>query len=84
MIRTCAACQAQGDKYTFYRIARVNGIAVADPDGIATGRGVYVCRNVACMERLRKSKRADAVLKVPVPDEVYETLLRAIPNGETN
>lgn len=81
-VRTCAACQTQGDKYTFYRIARVNGSVVADPSCSEMGRGVYVCRDATCIERLRKSRRVDAVLKVSTHDEIYDALLRAVSEEE--
>ena len=38
------------------------------------GRGAYICNNVACLDRVKKSKRLEKVLDMKISEEIYEDL----------
>ena len=42
--------------------------------GKMEGRGAYICDNIECLERVKKSKRLERVLDINISDEIYESL----------
>ena len=56
--RTCMGCNEKKDKKDLIRIVKnkANEILV-DKTGKLNGRGAYICNNVECLEKLKKSKR---------------------------
>ena len=74
-VRTCAGCRAAKDKKELIRIVRrPDGSVVPDPTGRENGRGTYLCRNVECLAKARKSKSMERSLSVQISDEVYAEL----------
>lgn len=56
--RTCVQCGETGGKRSFLRIAgRPERGWEPDPEGLKPGRGIYVCRNAACVEEFVKRIR---------------------------
>ena len=45
-----------------------------DKTGKMEGRGAYICNNVACLDRVKKSKRLEKVLDMKISEEIYEDL----------
>ena len=58
------------------------GEVMLDLTGKASGRGAYVCNNPECFELARKARRFERSLSCKIPDEVYESMSRALKNGE--
>ncbi|HEU5359810.1 MAG TPA: YlxR family protein [Candidatus Deferrimicrobiaceae bacterium] len=61
--RTCVQCGTKGDKGGFYRIAGRPGKGwEPDPEAKMPGRGIYLCRDAACIagfaRRIRTQKGA--------------------------
>ena len=50
------------------------GEILLDFTGRRSGRGAYICRDVACLRKARKSKRIDRSLECTVPEEVYDRM----------
>ncbi len=76
-VRTCVACRARDLKRTFVRIVRTpDGTLAIDPTGKRSGRGAYLCRRFSCWERAAQSDVLERALRVPVPPEFREELLR--------
>ncbi len=69
--RTCAGCGKKADKNELVRIGRTADGKVAIGQG---GRGAYLCKSVACLNAAIKKKRIGAVLRAPVPTEIYGQL----------
>lgn len=70
--RTCTGCGKKGDKSEFIRISKSqNGEFSIDSP---SGRGAYICKDAACLEKAIKRKRISAVLRGPVPQEIYSRL----------
>ena len=53
-----------------------------DETGRMNGRGAYLCRSCECLQKARKSKALERALKVPIPDEIYETLEKGLKSIE--
>lgn len=79
--RTCVGCRRTGDQAQLIRIAalsRESGVKpLLDPLRRAGGRGVYLCPNLDCFDKARRSRQFDRTLKQPVShglDECREAL----------
>ena len=72
-LRKCTGCQEMKDKRTLVRVVRSeNGEFSVDFTGKKPGRGAYICPNLECLEKAKKSKGLERSFKTPVPAEVYE------------
>ena len=49
---------------------------VYDPRGKVPGRGAYLCRSTACLEKAVKSRALARALETEITPEIYETLRR--------
>jgi len=52
-----------------------------DSTGKKSGRGAYVCNNLACFEKAVKQKGLERSFKQAVPSEVYEQLRKEFDNN---
>ena len=74
-IRQCVACREHREKALLARVVRKpDGQVVYDGRGKVPGRGAYLCRNVACLERAVRSKALSRALEVEIPEEMFDTL----------
>lgn len=73
--RTCMGCNEKREKQQLIRIVKnkQNEIKI-DKTGKMEGRGAYICNNVACLDRVKKSKRLEKVLDMKISEEIYEDL----------
>ncbi|MDE5696112.1 MAG: YlxR family protein [Lachnospiraceae bacterium] len=78
-LRQCIGCGEMKSKKEMLRVLRTEdqGI-VLDTTGRKNGRGAYICPNPECMERARKSRGLDRAFRMPVPDEIYDSLTKEI------
>ncbi len=68
-------CHSKKDKKDLIRIVRTTqGDIQIDKTGKLNGRGAYICNNIACLEKVIKSKRLEKMLEVPISDEIYHAL----------
>ena len=51
-----------------------DGTVSLDFTGKKSGRGAYICREVRCLQKARKSRRLERVLECVIPDEVYDAM----------
>lgn len=79
-MRTCAGCGGRFDKreHGFLRITNKNGEILLDENGDLGGRGAYICRDVNCVAKLKKSGRLSKLLRLPVPAEIYDIAEEAV------
>jgi len=78
-LRTCVGCGRRRPKRELVRVVRSPaGVIEPDTTGRLAGRGAYVCPNRNCLETAARGKKLERALKAPVPDEVLETLARAV------
>lgn len=84
-IRRCVVCGRRSDKSQngFIRVVRPkDGRACIDPDGCASGRGAYVCRDPECVEKLCHSRRLSRCLHGDVPESLYDALRGEVAHRE--
>lgn len=73
--RQCLGCNEHRPKMELLRVVKTpEGEIVLDFTGKKSGRGAYICRDVKCLKKARKSKRIDSNLGVTVPEEVYDRM----------
>lgn len=74
-LRKCIGCQEMKDKRQLIRVVKSDdGVYSLDKTGKKAGRGAYVCPNVDCFNKARKSKGFERSFKASVPKEVYDNL----------
>ena len=82
--RQCAGCREKKSKMDLFRIIRTpEGQVVLDGSGRMNGRGVYICPDRACLDKVRKSRALSRSLKADIPDQVYEKLEEELSRLET-
>lgn len=73
--RACIGCGEMKDKREMIRVLKTpEGEFTLDSTGKKNGRGAYLCRSGACLERAVKTKGLDRSFKMSVPKEVYDAL----------
>ncbi len=70
--RTCVGCQERKPKRELLRVIRSpDGKIEIDITGKKSGRGAYLCYNMACFKETIKKKRLGRALKVELlPDTI--------------
>ena len=74
-MRMCVGCHEMKPKRELQRIVRSpEGEVSIDPIGKKPGRGAYVCRNVDCLKKARKTRVLERKFEASVADEVFDSL----------
>ena len=82
-VRMCSGCGQHIPKKELIRVVRSpEGELSVDLTGKKSGRGAYLCQNVECLKKARKTRRLERSLSCQIPDEVYERLEREIAGSE--
>ena len=78
-VRMCAGCREHFEKAKLIRVVRTpEGTLVLDAGKKTSGRGVYICRNMDCLRKARKSRALERMLNIPIPAEAYDALEAAL------
>ena len=78
-MRQCMGCNEHKPKPELLRVVRSPEGAVAlDFTGKKSGRGAYICREVKCLQKARRSHRLERVLECEIPDAVYDEMEREL------
>lgn len=73
--RRCVGCGVSKEKRSLIRIVRdPEGNISIDATGKRSGRGAYLCLDLNCFKKARKSKRLDSNLNSTISEEIYERL----------
>ena len=81
--RQCMGCRERKAKKEMIRVARcTDGTVQLDFSGKLNGRGAYVCPDPECLKKAQKAKSLERSLEVPIPEEVYQHLVREM-EGKT-
>ena len=74
-LRQCLGCNERKAKKELLRVVRTpEGEIVLDFTGKRSGRGAYICQDIKCLKKARKSRRIDKNLECEIPDEVYDRM----------
>jgi predicted RNA-binding protein YlxR (DUF448 family) len=74
VLRVCMGCGERKPKQELLRIVRTpEGAFLIDETGKTAGRGAYLCKNVACLERAKKTRKVErAFVQMFQPAEYKE------------
>jgi len=79
--RKCVGCGETFQKQDLIRVVRApDGTVSLDFKGKKSGRGAYICKNVACFKKARKAKRLERNLDTQIPESVYDALETELTN----
>lgn len=57
------------------RVVRLpDGGVTLDLVGKVSGRGAYICPDIECFRKARKSKRIERTLECEIPDEIFDVM----------
>ena len=74
-MRMCVSCREMQPKKELVRVVRTpEGAVVLDTTGRANGRGAYLCKKSACLEKAIKSRALERALETKIEPETYDTL----------
>ena len=75
--RQCMGCRERKNKRDMLRVVRqTDGEVTLDFGGKVNGRGAYVCPDIECLKKARKSRALERCLEVEIPQEVYDRMER--------
>ena len=74
-MRQCMGCNEHKPKSELFRVVRSpEGEISLDVTGRKNGRGAYICHDVKCLRKARKSRRIESALECSIPDAVYDEM----------
>lgn len=77
--RTCTVCRTQKNKNELLRIVKnKENIIKVDEKGKEPGRGAYICLNMECFEKAKKTKKLEKALDIKINDEIYDEIKNII------
>lgn len=77
--RQCIGCRISKDKTELIRIVRTKdqGVVV-DKTGRMNGRGAYICNDLQCFQKVRKTRALNRLFHMEVAEEIYDQLERQL------
>ena len=83
-LRKCIGCNEIKNKKEMLRVLKTtDNEIVLDATGKKNGRGAYLCFSKDCLKNAMKNKGLERSLKMPIPQEVYESLERELDTIES-
>ncbi len=74
-MRRCVGCMEKYEKSELVRVLRTpDGDVKIDATGRANGRGAYLCRRRACLEKALKNRGLERSLDMKIPESVMDEL----------
>ena len=81
-MRQCLGCREMKPKRELIRVVRSpEGAISLDFKGKASGRGAYVCPDMACLKKAMKSKAIERAFETSIPEEIYAQLTEQMEAG---
>ena len=82
-MRQCVGCREMKPKKERIRGVRSpEGASSLDVRGKAPGRGAYLCPDAACLKRAIKAKALERAFDLAIPQEIYDSLLQKMEEGD--
>ena len=73
--RQCVGCRVMKDKKARVRVVKTpENEVVLDLTGKKSGRGAYVCPEMECLKKARKSRALERAFDLTIPAEVYDAM----------
>ena len=78
-MRMCVGCREMKEKRSLLRVVKSPEGAISfDRVGKAPGRGAYVCKSKACLERAVKARQLERALEPRIDEAVFAQLMEEI------
>ncbi len=78
-MRQCVGCRESKEKKQLIRVVKTEEeILVIDRTGKKNGRGAYLCDDMECLKKARKTNGLSRAFKMNVADEIYDDLERQL------
>jgi len=78
-MRSCVVTREKLPKNELLRIVRMpDGNVVADITGKLNGKGAYIKKDIAVLDKAKKSKILDKMLETVIEDNVYDEIEKII------
>ena len=82
-MRMCTGCHEMKPKRELIRVVKTpEGEIKVDFTGKLNGRGAYICKDIACLEKAVKQKALSRAFECPITDEIYEELKKSVASVE--
>ena len=82
-MRQCMGCSEHKPKRELLRVVlSPDGEISLDFTGKKSGRGAYICRDVKCLTKARKSKRLEKSLDHEISEDIYLKLEAELSTNE--
>ena len=82
--RRCVGCGEHFTKGELIRVVRSpEGAFSIDLAGRAPGRGAYLCKSTACLQKAKKTRRLEAAFSSKIEEEVYLRLEEELARTES-
>ena len=82
-MRQCLGCNEHKPKAELIRVVRSpEGAVSLDLTGKKSGRGAYICRDIKCLKKARKSGRIAHNLACEISPEVYDSMEAELTAGD--
>ena len=79
-MRMCVGCREMKPKAQLLRVVKPQeGEAHIDLTGKSPGRGAYICAQVECFKKARKSRALERALDAKIDEVVFDQLEASIP-----
>ena len=79
--RQCVGCRERKEKRELIRVRAPSGEISIDLVGKKPGRGAYLCPDLECLKRARKSRALERALETVITPELYDELEREMVSG---
>lgn len=74
-MRRCTGCNEQKPKNQLIRVVKSPEDEISlDLTGKKSGRGAYICNDIECLRKARRSRRIDKAFEMTIPDKVYDSM----------
>lgn len=78
-MRSCVVTKEKLPKQELIRVVRTpDQTVIIDETGKANGRGAYLKKDIAVIEKAQKSKILNRILEIEVKDEIYVELKKLL------
>ncbi|MHC1750523.1 MAG: RNase P modulator RnpM [Cellulosilyticaceae bacterium] len=82
-LRKCTGCNEMKDKRDMIRIVKNSEDEFSlDFTGKKPGRGAYICKDIACLDKAEKNKGLERSYKMTVDKTIYDALRKEFENHE--
>jgi hypothetical protein len=80
--RTCIGCNKKNNKADLLRIVKnKNGDIAIDETGKMQGRGLYICKNIECLNSAIKKRKMERNFSCKIEESIYENI-RGVISGK--